>query len=575
MRLISLTANQSSFKPVYFNKSGITLIVGKQKNPEDHDANRTYNGVGKSLVIALVHFCLGSGVNNSLEEAIPEWEFNLKFELNGEEYTVSRSVSNQGKIILNNQEFSRNKFNSTLEQLAFNLPSKVSGLTFKSLLNRFIRPSKSSYVSFDKVQKDEKDYYKLLCQSFLLGLDVDLVITKYQLKTERDRIKTFKDNLNQDVIFKEFFTQGKNIEIELRDLEDKIAQLTSDLDAFHVADNYHDIQKQSQRTKALLQEAKNRETVLVNAINSINSSLEVRADISPEKLMKVYAEAKANLPDSIIKEINEVDSFHKKLLANRVQRLTAEKSRFEKELNSIRQNITTLNRQRDSEIKFLGSHGAFDDMVSVNNQLSDLKMKAQKIIDYKDLLQRYSDQTQEINIKLSEETLKANVYLKQVQGVIGENLNRFRSFSKRFYPDKPGGLTVKNNEGDNQIRFDIEAHIQDDASDGINEAKIFCFDMTLLMGRHNHNIDFIFHDSRLFSNMDPRQRAELFRIAYDCTQKDTQYIASLNESQMLSIKNELSDEEYERIITDNIVLELTDESPAGKLLGIQVDMQYE
>ena len=575
MHLISLTANQSSFKPVYFNKSGITLIVGRQKNPEDHDANRTYNGVGKSLVIALVHFCLGGGVNNSLEEAIPEWEFNLNFELNGEEYTVTRSVSNQNKIILNKEEFSRTKFNSTLEQLAVNLPSKVSGLTFKSLLNRFIRPSKSSYVSFDKVQKDEKDYYKLLCQSFLLGLDVDLVITKYKLKTERERIKTFRDNLNQDVIFKEFFTQGKNIEIELRDLEDKIAQLTTDLAAFHVAENYHDIQKQSQRTKALLQEAKNRETVLVNAINSINASLEVRTDISPEKLMRVYADAKAHLPDSVIKEINEVDSFHRKLLANRVQRLTAEKSRLEKELDSIRQNISTYNRQRDSEIKFLGTHGALDDMVSVNNQLSDLKMKAQKIIDYQDLLQRYSDQTQEINIKLSEETLKANVYLKQVQGVIGENLNRFRSFSKRFYPDKPGGLTVKNNEGDNQIRFDIEAHIQDDASDGINEAKIFCFDMTLLMGRHNHNIDFIFHDSRLFSNMDPRQRAELFRIAYDCTQKDTQYIASLNESQMLSIKNELSDEEYERIITDNIVLELTDESPAGKLLGIQVDMQYE
>jgi uncharacterized protein YydD (DUF2326 family) len=575
MRLISLTANQSSFKPIYFNKSGITLIVGRQKNPENHDTSRTYNGVGKSLAIALVHFCLGSGVNNSLEEAIPGWEFHLKFELNGEEYTASRSVSNQNKLFLNNEELSRAKFNSTLERLAFNLPSKISGLTFKSLLNRFIRPSKSSYVAFDKVQKDEKDYYKLLCQSFLLGLDIDLVMTKYQLKTERDRIKTFRDNLNQDVIFKEFFTQGKNIEIELRDLEDKIAQLTSDLDAFHVAENYHDIQKQSQRTKTLLQEAKNREVVLVNAINSINASLEVRPDISPEKLISVYAEAQAKLPDSVIKEINEVDTFHKKLLANRIQRLTTEKSRLERELNSVRQDISTFNRQRDSEIKFLGTHGALDDMVSVNNQLSDLKMKAQKIIDYKDLLQRYSDQTQEINIKLSEETLKANLYLKQAQSVINANLNRFRSFSKRFYADKPGGLTVRNNEGDNQTRFDIEAHIQDDASDGINEAKIFCFDMTLLMGRHNHNIDFVFHDSRLFSNMDPRQRATLFKIAHDCTQNNIQYIASLNESQMLSIQNELSEEEYQRIITENIVLELTDESPAGKLLGTQVDMQYE
>jgi len=87
--------------------------------------------------------------------------------------------------------------------------------------------------------------------------------------------------------------------------------------------------------------------------------------------------------------------------------------------------------------------------------------------------------------------------------------------------------------GDNQLRFDIEARIQDDASDGINEARIFCFDMTVLTGRHNHHAEFLFHDSRLFSNMDPRQRATLFKIAYEYAQKEnTQYIATVNEDHL-------------------------------------------
>lgn len=576
MRLLSLTANKDSFKPVFFNKTGITLIVGRQKTPETTDTGRTYNGVGKSLIVNLVHFCLGAGTNSKLEEAIPGWEFSLKFEVDGEEYTSTRSVSAQNKISLNDEELSTTRFCQRLEQMVFMLPSRVKGLTFRSLLNRFIRPHKGSYVSFDRVHDKESEYHKLLCQSFLLGLDVDLVITKQSLKAERDRIKEFRANLNQDSVFREFFTEGKNIEIELQDLEDKINQLDQDLEAFRVADNYQEIQREAQLTKNLLQEAKNREVVLTNAINSINASLEVRADISPEKLLRLYEEARAKLPESVVKEITEVNEFHNKLLANRVKRLTAEKSRLERELKSIREDIATFNRKRDSQLRFLGTHGAFNDMVSVNNQLSDLRGKAQKIRDYQDLLQRYSDQAQEITIQLSNETKRANTYLKQAKPVVDENFNRFRSFSKRFYHDKPGGLTVSNNEGDNQIRFNIEAHIQDDAADGINEVKIFCFDMTLLMARHNHNCEFLFHDSRLFSDMDPRQRATLFKIAYECVNKTkTQYIATLNENQINSMRDQFTDEEFRQIFDDNIVLELTDEGPAGKLLGIQVDMQYE
>jgi uncharacterized protein YydD (DUF2326 family) len=576
MRLLSLTANKDSFRPVYFNKSGLTLVVGRQKTPETSDSGRTYNGVGKSLIVNLVHFCLGAGTNSKIEDAIPGWEFSLRFEVNGEEHTSTRSVLTQNKISLNDEELSTAKFCARLEQMVFTLPSRVKGLTFRSLLNRFVRPHKGSYVSFDKVHDKESEYHKLLCQSFLLGLDIDLVMAKQALKAERDRIKEFRNNLNQDSVFREFFTEGKNIEIELQDLEDKINQLTRDLEAFRVADNYHDIQKEAQHTKNLLQEAKNREVVLANAINSINASLEVRPDISPEKLLRLYSEARAKLPDSVIKEINEVNEFHNKLLANRVRRLTAEKSRLERELKSIREDITTFSRKRDSQLRFLGTHGAFNDMVSVNHQLSDLRANAQKIRDYQDLLQRYSDEAQEITIQLSNETKRANTYLKQAKPVVDENFNRFRAFSKRFYHDKPGGLTVSNNEGDNQIRFNIEAHIQDDASDGINEVKIFCFDMTLLMAGHNHNCEFLFHDSRLFSDMDPRQRATLFKIAYECTkQNKTQYIATLNANQILSMKDQFTDEEFRQIFDDNIVLELTDEGASGKLLGIQVDMQYE
>jgi uncharacterized protein YydD (DUF2326 family) len=577
MRLISLTANKDSFRPIFFKRSGLTLIVGKQKNPEKSDSGRTYNGVGKSLAIGLVHFCLGAGVNNKLEEAIPDWEFNLTFELDDKQFISTRNTSSQNKMFLNDEEMSLAKFRSKLEETVFELSSPVKGITFRSLLDKFVRPRKGSYISFDQANdKVKNDYYNLLCNAFLLGIDIDLIITKHDLKIDRDRIKTFRENLNDDLVFREFFTDNKNIDIELQDLEDKINQLTNDLAKFEIADNYNEIKKEAEHTKRLLQEARNTEVVLTNAINHINRSLELRPDISEERLLRIYKEARAALPDNVVKQINDVTEFHNKLLENRLKRLNAEKTRLEKELKSVRKDVASFSRKRDSQIKFLGTHGALDDWATTSNYLSDFKSKAQKIRDYKDLLQRYSDQTQEINIKLSNETIKANTYLRQATTLLDENRNRFRSFSKRFYPDKPGGLTVTNNEGDNQLRFNVDAKIQDDASDGINEVKIFCFDMTLLMGRRNHKIEFLFHDSRLFSDMDPRQRATLFKLAYECThQSDTQYIATLNEDQIMSMKDQFTDQEFTEKISDNIVLELTDEAPSGKLLGIQVDMQYE
>ena len=154
-------------------------------------------------------------------------------------------------------------------------------------------------------------------------------------------------------------------------------------------------------------------------------------------------------------------------------------------------------------------------------------------------------------------------------------MEAFTTFSGEFYEEKPGGLAVNNNEGDNQIRFDIDAQIQDDASDGINEVKIFCFDMTILTQRHNHSMDFLFHDSRLFSDMDPRQRAIALKLALDVsTQRNYQYIATINQDQLESSREHWSPE-ISRSIDNSITLELTDEGPQSKLLGLQVDMDYD
>ena len=54
-----------------------------------------------------------------------------------------------------------------------------------------------------------------------------------------------------------------------------------------------------------------------------------------------------------------------------------------------------------------------------------------------------------------------------------------------------------------------------------------------------------------------------------------QYIISANEDQLQSIRQYFTDDEYANIVEKNVVLYLTDGSDSTKLLGVQVDLDYE
>jgi uncharacterized protein YydD (DUF2326 family) len=229
----------------------------------------------------------------------------------------------------------------------------------------------------------------------------------------------------------------------------------------------------------------------------------------------------------------------------------------------------------DAKLRILGESRALDQYTAIVNEISELNSQIQKLRDYKTIDLQYSNREATLKAELSNEVIKANVYLEETRDVREETFGLFKTYVGRFYPDVEAGISIRNNEGNNKIRFDLDVNIPNDSSDGINEVRIFCYDLTILAARQNHTIDFLVHDSRLFANMDVRQRATLFRLASEiCDSGDMQYVATLNPDEISGMESEFSPKEFGHLISSNIVLELRDDSPAGKLLGIQVDMRY-
>jgi uncharacterized protein YydD (DUF2326 family) len=574
MQLISLTSNKNSFKPVHFNNEfGLNFIVATQNNA--HDKDSTYNGVGKSLVIALIHFCLGSSKKDSFKRDLPDWSFKLTFKIENEIYISERKTNTQEIIILNNKEIAVSKFNKKFGELLFEIPEEVSQLSFRSLLPFFIRPKKASYNYFNNPNAVKNDFQILITNSLLLGLDVLLVQEKFRLRKEKERIKSLVKELNADVHLKEFFNQKKDASLEGQQVKEDINKLQNDLSKFEVAEDYYEVNKEANTLKNELDKINNKIVLLQNQIKNIDETRRISPDIKRENIENIYKEASIIIKEDALKTLSELEKFYEHLSKSREKRLLDQKKSLKEELKKLENNKEIKNTDLDNKLKYLNAKQALDVFINLNNKLSDLKAKEANIIKYNELIESYNKSKIKTEKSFIESTEQTDIYLNDAKEIIKETTDYFRSVSKRFFPNSAAGITIYNNSGDNQIRFDIDAKIEADASDGINNIKIFCYDLTLLIKGYAHKINFLFHDSRLLDGVDSRKTAELFKILNENIKKEKkQYILSLNQNQLDEMKRHLSDTEYKNIISDNICLELKDDSSESKLLGIQVNMDY-
>ncbi|MCF6268647.1 MAG: DUF2326 domain-containing protein [Melioribacteraceae bacterium] len=577
MRLIELSANKKSFKTVQFkNHIGLNIIVAKIKNPEQSKKGDTTNGVGKSLSISLIHFCLGSSSNKEFEEKLSGWIFKLKFSIKENEYIAERSTDNQKTIKLNGRELKQREFNLELQQLLFDIPENVSQLSFRSLLPFFIRPNKASYTEFKNPNAVKNDFQILITNAFLLGLDVILAESKFKLRKEKERIRKLVKELSDDRLLKDFFIGKRDIRLASQELDEQIKLLDNNLKNFEVAEDYNEIKIEADKIKRKLDKIQNQIILYKNQIENIEESRKISPDIKKENIEKIYKEATVIIKKESIKQLSELEKFYQHITVNREKRLLLQKNEFIRKIEDLTIQKEEKGNSLDEKLKYLDTHQALDIFVKLTNKLSELTREKENINNYNNLLKGYSEEKLRINESFINETKKTTSYLSEAEETINSLMLFFRELSKRFYPNSAAGITVYNNDGDNQLRYNFDAKIEADASDGINSVKIFCYDLTILLQGFAHSLNFIYHDSRLLDGIDPRQKAELFLILNDLIEPNgKQYILSLNQNQLDDTRNYLTDEEYKTTIESNIILQLKDDSPEDKLLGIQVDLHYE
>lgn len=570
MRLIKLSANQPSFKTINFNPQGLTLIVGISSGGEQEGNS---NGVGKSLALRLVHHCLGANGNKHFGEKLAGWVFRLDFEINGQVHSVERSADIK-ILTLDDQPIRLRQLTTWLNEsgvFALSVAPNLS-ITFRSLIKRFARVEKADFIEPGATAK-ETPFDALVRTLFLLGLDVSLVSNKHDFKKRIDALENANKIWHNTPALHDMFRAGDDARIRANWLKDKIPQLQEQLNSMVVAENYYDLEQEADRQTQLLRGIAQEIELLKFQVTGISELLIEHPDISSQELLSLYKGLEGVFKLEVLEHFEAVEQFHRSLAESRKRRLLADRARINAEIESKRLERGKLAAQRDRLLQSLIGKTAFEEYRAVANQLAQQEQELNALNDYLEFDTNVKKEVLSIKEAMLQDTHQAVKYL--ANNPMAELEARYRALTQPLYPNAASGITFENNTGDNMIRYTLKPRLEGSSSDGIDDARLLCFDWLVFLHGANHAMRFLWHDNRLFAHLDPGVRARWFSLALkELKSTGKQYIATINAENYDSMLDRLSDEEKLMLQSPAVkVLELRGRKASDKLLGIQVDLQ--
>jgi uncharacterized protein YydD (DUF2326 family) len=98
--IYAIRCDQAQFKEVEFLQ-GFNVVLAERS--EQASAKDSRNGLGKTTLIDIIHFCLGGKAdknNRVMAEPLKNWTFFLELDLRGKRYTVSRNTGEPKRVTL-------------------------------------------------------------------------------------------------------------------------------------------------------------------------------------------------------------------------------------------------------------------------------------------------------------------------------------------------------------------------------------------------------------------------------------------------------------------------------------------
>ena len=577
----SITADKPTFKKINFREGFNVVLAERTKESTKKDSR---NGLGKSTLIEIIHFCLGGTKGETLgKKEMNNWTFTMEIDLDGKRYFISRNTESENRITLDGdcsmwpikptmdnktrkQFVLRKDWTRLLGHIMFDLQLSYSydyHPTFRSLISYFVRKNGQSGGFLNPFQhyKNQLEWDIQVNNSYLLELGWEYATQQQILKDRKKIIKQFKQEAQTGMI-SNFMGNVGEMEAEKIKLEDRIDNEKKDLANFKIHQQYRQIEDDANEITESIHGKINQNIDDKRLLEHYEASLKEEIDAKPELVTRVYEEAGCIFSDKVTKKINEVLEFHKKIVSNRKKFLKSELIRIEDGIKNRENKILDLTIKKSELMHTLQTHGALDEYNKLQtdhqNRVALLKDITQKLTNLKKFEEGKS------SIILEQESLRKRALsdLEERHKQKQDAILAFNSFSESLYK-APGTLSI--NVSNKGYKFDVE--IQRSGSHGISNMKIFCYDLMLakLWAKKSKSPLFLIHDSIVFADVDERQKALALQLAESQSKNNRfQYICTMNSDTVPydDFKEGFNFDKY-------IVRTLTDARSDGGLFGIR------
>jgi uncharacterized protein YydD (DUF2326 family) len=565
MKLLKLSSSSPTFRSVIFEPQGLTLILGDGAHRIDHQEGDS-NGVGKTLALKLVHHCLGAQKPPKvIASDTPNWIFNLDIEVGKSHHRITRS--GDGKTIaLDEKTIKIGTLREWLnEHGGFSLPES-SPYSFRALFPRFARRDAADCISPWSVS-EETPSQALQRTLYLLGANDELARRKEHLKNELDRLRKELKLFNSSPSIRDVFTAGHKPAFRLRELADQIPKLRDELARFVVAEDFREREKEMEFLTTQLRDIAESISLKEYELVGVRESKTQQSDITKDELLSLYTGLEDIFQPSVLRHLEDVEMFQRTLTTNRNQRLATEETRLALELRKLAQHSERLSLRRSGLIEKMNGRRALDDYAAMSRTLASLEEEQIRLETFVQFDQTTKQRVLAIRAEMVQQDAIAMRYVQAEP--LAEFDVRYRALINSLYPEATAGIGLSNNDGQNKMRFNLEVLVQGQDSDGIGNARILCFDWLVFTAGLRNDLGCLWHDNRLFADLDPKPRASWFSTVLRApVLENRQYIASLNSENFASMAPHLPPQELEAL-KKRVALTLQGDKDSNRLMGVR------
>lgn len=546
IKLKRLYSDPITFTEIIF-KDGVNLILGERVEEEEvrTKKDRKTNGVGKSMCIEFINFCLLSSTTDSRVMMIPidklpaGTKFMLDLVVGSSEITIARTKEDpdRPRISENGRENIFNNLSDANEYLNKLLHSANKEIinaypSFRQLLGPLIRKEGSEFKDLLKCYDIERNFSipdLLIPHLYFFKIDFTIVEQiKKTLKNIEDLAK-YINGLERDL------TENKakkisQVKAEVHSLQDDLEKIDQALQSFKTNEAYEIMRKELEEIDIEIEKLRVEQAAIRYEIKKIEA-LPKPEEVKVKDIEEVYSYFKDGLGEIVSKSLSEVIQFKKKIdeFQNKL---------FSEKLNTLKERLSEINK-RLSNLELI--HAEKISIIDQKGELRNLRMSFKVQNEKNSVYQRtitqlklYEDAKRDleiINLKREELFHKLNNSIYEVNNII-EDFNKTILFVHNYIMgNKKASFEIRtiNSKSSKQI-VEIELRIDDDGSHSIDRTKVFIYDLSLLFNKYTseRHPKFLIHDNILEVDQDTIVQSLNFLAHEEEIHDNFQYILTIN-----------------------------------------------